>query len=136
MRPKISNAYIVYYLDDSLKFPLHNFTLKNCLFGITNIVKNSDKGKWRYSGYGIAFDEPGSWNFDNDLARNVLIFGVDNNSESHASNCKNNVLVLGEGPTDNTNHSAGFEERKFGINFSKERTTFCMSLHYNHDNSY
>ena len=25
---------------------LNNFELKNCLFGATNIVKNSDKEKW------------------------------------------------------------------------------------------
>ena len=36
--------------------------------------------------------------FDNDAARNVIIFGVDNSSSSHADNCKNNILVLGEGP--------------------------------------
>ena len=35
---------------------LRNFTIKNCLFGATNVVKNNDKDKWAYSGYGIAFD--------------------------------------------------------------------------------
>ena len=29
-----------------------------------------------YSGYGIAFDGAGSWDFGNDDARNVVIFGV------------------------------------------------------------
>ena len=28
------------------------------------------------------------------------------------------------------------EEEKFSINFSKTNTTFCLSLHYNGDNSY
>ena len=31
-----------------------------------------------YNVYGIVFDGAGSWNFDNDFARNVVIFGVDN----------------------------------------------------------
>ena len=53
---KIVNAYIVYELVTWPNNPLKNFTLKNCLFGATNIVKNSDKAKWVYSGYGIAFD--------------------------------------------------------------------------------
>ena len=48
-------VYIVYELYDWAKIPLKNFTLKNCLFGATNIIKNSDKDKWMYSGYGIAF---------------------------------------------------------------------------------
>ena len=33
-----------------------NFTLQNCLFGATNIVKNSDKEKYVYRGYEIGFD--------------------------------------------------------------------------------
>ena len=34
---KIVNAYIVYELDNWPRNPLNNFTLKNCLFGTTNI---------------------------------------------------------------------------------------------------
>ena len=68
-------------------------TLKNYLFGATDIVKNSDKDKWVYSGYGIAFGGKGTWNFGNDYAKNVTIFGVDNSSSSHADNHKNNFSV-------------------------------------------
>ena len=42
---KIVNAYIVYDLDDWPKNPKRNFKLKNCLFDVTNIRKNSDKKK-------------------------------------------------------------------------------------------
>ena len=42
-----------------------------------------------YSGYGMRFDSAGSWSFDNDTARNVLIFCVDNSSSSYADNRKN-----------------------------------------------
>ena len=34
-----------------------------------------------------------------DTVTNVVIFGVDNSSSSHADNLKNNFLVLGEGDT-------------------------------------
>ena len=44
---------------------------KNCLFGATNIVKNSDKEKYVYSGYRIIFDSGGFWSFDNDTAKKV-----------------------------------------------------------------
>ena len=75
---KVVNVYIVYDLDAWSRNPTNVFKLKNYLFGATNIVKNSDKGKWVYSRYGIALDGGGSRSFGNDYARNVIIFGVDN----------------------------------------------------------
>ena len=90
---KIVNAYIVYDLEAWPKIPLRNFTLKNCLFGAANIVKNGNKEKYVYSGYGMAFDGKGEWSFGNDYARNVIIFGVDNSLSSHADNLKNNLLI-------------------------------------------
>ena len=86
---KIANVNIVYDLDVWQKIPLWNFTIKNCLFGATSIVKNSDEKKWVCSGYGIAFDGKGEFIFGNDYARNVIIFGVDNSSSSHAENLNN-----------------------------------------------
>ena len=53
---KTVNGYSAYALDNWPRNPLNNFTLKNCLFGATNIVKNNGKSKYVYSGYGIAFD--------------------------------------------------------------------------------
>ena len=44
--------------------------------------------------------------------------------------------MLGEGPTFYVNGSFGTPEKKFNINFSKAKTTFCLSLHYNGDNNY
>ena len=44
--------------------------------------------------------------------------------------------MLGEGPTYIINGSFGSPEKKFSINFSKANTKFCLSLHYNADNSY
>ena len=103
---------------------------------MTNIAKNSDKQKYVYSSFGIAFDWKGDWSFDNDYARNVIIFGVDNSSSSHADNLKNNFLILGDGDTFSINGSFGALEKKFSINSSKANTKFCLSLHYNADNSY
>ena len=61
--------------------------------------KNRDKNKYVYSGYKIADDEESEWSFDNDYARNVIIFGVHNSSSSHTNNLQNNFLILGEGDT-------------------------------------
>ena len=40
---EIVNDYIVYNLDNWRKILLRNFRIKNCLFGATTVVKNSDK---------------------------------------------------------------------------------------------
>ena len=86
--------------------------------------------------YETAFDGKSKQNFGNDFAKNVIIFGVDNSSSSHAENRKNNVLVLREGPTDNLNDRVGEPEQKFSINFSKTKTKICLNLHHNNGNRY
>ena len=40
---------------------------------MTNIVKNSDKVKWVYSGQRIAFDGTRSWSLGNYFAEKLLI---------------------------------------------------------------
>ena len=85
---KIANDYNVYESYNWSKIPLKNF-----LFGAINIVKNSNKDKWVYSGYGITFDRGDWWSFGNSTARSVIIFGVYNSSSSHVENLKNNFLI-------------------------------------------
>ena len=131
---KIVNVWIVYDLDNWPKNLLTNFTLENCLFGVTNIVKNSDKEKYGYSVYGIAFDWKSEWIFG--LAQDVIVFGVDNSSSSHTDNLKHNFLILGEDPTIGINGRFGASGKKIDIIFSRAKTKFCLSLHYNSNNSY
>ena len=71
---KIGNIYLVYDLHNWPKGPLRSFTLKSCLFGVTNIAKENDK---------VCI---GSRSLNNDSARNVIIFGVHNSSSSHTHN--------------------------------------------------
>ena len=104
---KIVNVYIVYDLDDWPKSYLRSFTLNNCLFGVNNIVKSSNKEKYAYSGQEIAFDGKVEWSFGNDPARNVITFGVDNSSLSHTNNLKNDFLMSGDGPTFGVNGRFG-----------------------------
>ena len=96
---KIVNAFITCDLDNRPKILLKNCKLKNCLFGATNITKNSDKSKNVYSCNGIGFDGSGSWSFCNNFADKVLIFGTNNISSSHVGDFQNNFLLLSEGPT-------------------------------------
>ena len=103
---------------------------------MTYIVKNSDKDKWVFSGYGIAFDGRDWWSFGNDTARNVKIFGVDNGSSSYVDNRKTNFLLLGLGPTFGINGSFGSPKKKFSINFTKASTKVWLNLYYDADNGY
>ena len=105
------------------------------MLGATNIVISSDKSKYEYIGYEIAFDVEGLWSFGNDFAMNVVTFSVDSSS-SHADNRKNNFFVLGEGPADDIVGSVGAAEKKFGISFSKAKTKFYFRLYYSGDDSY
>ena len=66
-------------------------------------------------------------------SRNVAIFGVDNSLSSHIDNRKNNYLVLGERPTVDISGSVGTVEKKFSLNFSKDK---ILLLHYNVDSSF
>ena len=91
---KTVNVSIVYDLDAWPKGPTSNFKFNKGLFGATNIVKNSDKEKYVYSGYRITFDSVGLWSFDNDIARNVISFSVDDSSPSHSENRKNNLFNI------------------------------------------
>ena len=75
---KIVNVYFAYDLDAWSRNRTKNFKFKNSLFGETSTIKNSDKEKYVYSGYGITFDSASSWSFDNDTARNFIKFGVNN----------------------------------------------------------
>ena len=84
----ILNLYTVYELNIWPHNPTDNFTLKNCLFGTVKLIRNTDKSKFTYNGQGIAFDGKGFRSFDNDTARNVIIFDVDNRSSSHVDNPK------------------------------------------------
>ena len=87
-------------------------------------MKNSDKDKYVYSAYGIAFDGKDEWSFGNDYATNVTIFEVDNSSSSHTDNLKNNFIVLSEGDTFDVNGSFGAQEKKVSINLVKQTQNF------------
>ena len=53
-----------------------------------------------------------SWSFENDVSRNIAIFGVDNSSKSQMDNQRNNFLLLCKEATDDINNSVGTTEKK------------------------
>ena len=70
------------------------------IFGAVSLTKNADVNKYKYSGYGIAFDRTSSFSFpDGGNGQNVIIFGVDMNSSIHVDNKGKDISILGKGPT-------------------------------------
>ena len=133
----IVNIYIVYSL--SQKAIDSDNVLKNCLFGATKVTKpgdTTDADKYIYSGYGLGFDSTGQFTHpQGGMARNLIIFGVNSSNSAHSTNKTQNILILGHGLTQKVNNTTIYPEKVYSPNFSAENKIFCLSLHYNGDNS-
>ena len=138
------NIYCVYKIGPIASTINDTFTVQNALFGAMEIAKNADTSKYNYKGYGISFDEGGTFghtiregNFDHTTnARNVLIFGAGMSFSVHATNSANNIYVKGEAFVQGINDTTIYAEKKFYKNFTDLGKKFVLSLHYNGDNSY
>ena len=139
----VENIYIVYKLDPISSTRNTDYTIQNALFGAMKITKNTDISKNNFEGYGICFDEGGTFshtvkkgNFDHTtLARNVLIFGADMSFSGHANNKANNIYVMGKDFVQGINDTTLYTEKEFHNNFTDLGKKFVLSLHYNGDNS-
>ena len=124
----VINICIVYKIEPI--FRVSDYTIQNALFGGVKITENAvDTSKHKYEGYGIWFDEGGTF------SRNVLIFGLHEFSLVHANNKANNIYVIGnlfvQGINDTT-----YAEKVYSQNFTAVNKKFVLILHYNGDNSY
>ena len=85
-----------------------------------------------YSGFSIGFDSPSLFSFPYfDLGKNVVIFGVDNNSSVLVDDKKKDTFVLGEDTTQELDDTTMTAEAKFSLNFKESGKRFVLSLHYN-----
>ena len=114
-----------------------NLTVQNTLFGAVTLTKNADVNKYKYSGYGIAFNRTSIFSFPGGgTGQNVIISAVDINSSIHVDNKGKDILILRKGSTQGLGEHLLTAEKKHLINFSKDNITFSLSLHYNGANSY
>ena len=115
---KIVNIYIVYEISKNVNIRDYP-ALGNCLFGELRLTKNADINKFKYSGYGIRFDRHGRFSFPGiGLGRNVIIFERDMSSSVHVDNKKEDILILGKGPTQGLEHNLT-AEKIYLINFTE-----------------
>ena len=52
------------------------------------MIKKRNRKEVVYNVYRITFDGVESESFVNEFARNIMIFGIDNNSSRYSENCK------------------------------------------------
>ena len=109
----IVNIYIVYLIDPISNYRNTDYTVQNALFGGVNITKNAiDTSKHKYEGYGICFDESAMFSMGNiNNSRNVLIFGVHENSVIHSNNKANNIFTMGNGFVQGINDTTLYAEK-------------------------
>ena len=133
----IVNIYIVYKA--SPKTINSSFVFRDCFFGAIKITNNtnSDTDKWQYSGYGVGFDSAGSFTHPDDgkNAKNIVVFGADMTYSIYATNQTQSVLVLGHSLIQKINDTTIYAEKVYLPNFTVDNKIFCLSLHYNGDNS-
>ena len=133
----VINIYCVYQIELISSSRDDTFTVQNALFGAMQITKNADTSKYKYKGYGICFDEGGLFSIGNiNNGRNVLIFGVHENSVIHSNNKANNIFIMADGFAQGINNTILYAEKMYSQNFTQPSTKFVLSLHYNGDNSY
>ena len=133
----VINIYCVYQIEPISNSKDDTFTVQKALFGAMQITKNADTSKYKYQGYGICFDEGGMFSMGNiNNGRNVIIFGVPENSVIHSNNKANNIFVMGEAFVQGINDTTLYAEKIYSQNFTQPSTEFVLSLHYNGDNSY
>ena len=101
------------------------------------MTKNADTDKYKYQGHGIGFDLSGNFSHPNGGdGKNVIIFGVDMTNSKHANNKAKDVLVLGHGLIQKIDDTTIYAEKMYSPNFTVANKTFCLSPHYNGDDSY
>ena len=134
---KVINLYISYTLGPQLRNLNTDFKLANSLFGSVKLTKSADLDKYKYTGYGIGFNSCLKLLFtDRSYGNNVIIFGADMSSSGHVNNKGKDILILGEGPTQELDDTTLTGEAKYPINFRQSGERFILSLHYNESNSF
>ena len=133
----VINIYCVYKLDPISSSRDDTFTVQNAFFGAMQITKNADTDRYKYKGYGICFDEGGLFSIGNiNKGRNVIIFGVHEDSVIHTNNKANNIFVMGDAFVQGINDTTLYAEKIYSQKFTQPSTKFVLSLHYNVADSY
>ena len=111
---KVINLYISYIVNPWLRCLNTEFTLNNYLFGSVKLTENADLDKYKYSSYGLGFDSPS----DESMGKNIIIFGAGVSSSMHIDDKDKDILIPGEGLTQELDDTTLTTEAKYPINFT------------------
>ena len=68
--------------------------------------------------------------------RNVIIFGVDMRLSVLVDTKEKDILIIGTAPTQGLGEHSLTAEKMYSVNFIDHSKIYCMSFHYNGENSY
>ena len=84
------------------------------------VTKNTDPGKYKYTGYDIGFDSSGEYSSpDGSVGKNVIGFGVDMSSSVDIDNKGKDILIHDKGPTQELDGTTFTVEPLYSINFTQ-----------------
>ena len=116
----IINIYCVYQLDPISSTRTTDYNIQNALFGDMKITKNTDSSKNNCKGYGICFNEGGTFSKGNiNNGRNVIIFGVHESSLVHVNNKANNIYLMSDLFVQGINDTTLYAEKIYSQNFTQ-----------------
>ena len=99
-----------------------DITLGNALFGVVELVENDGKRKYKYSGYGLGFDNHGFLSVPGvRIGKNGIIFGADMSLSTHIDNKGKYVLVPRKDPMQGLDGTKLNSENMYSINFTKTK---------------
>ena len=129
----IVNIYVAYRLTPKINLRGIGSTLQSL---VQLNLRKADIDKYKCSGY-IAFDSRGSFSHPSEgYGGNVIIFGIDLSSSTHSNNKTESILVLGKDFIQEIDSTTIYGEKMYSTDFTVGNKKFCLSLHYNGDNSY
>ena len=70
------------------------------------------------------------------MGKHFTIFGADMSPSVNSDDKNKDILILGEGATQELDDTTLTRETKYPINFTQPRKRFVLSLHYNQSNSF
>ena len=68
--------------------------------------------------------------------RNIIIFGVHENSVIHSNYKRSNIYIMGNGFVQGIADTTLYAEKTYSQNLTQPSKKFVLSLHYNGDDSY
>ena len=70
------------------------------------------------------------------MSKSVIVFSADMSSSVHIDNKNEDILILGQGPTQGLDDTTWTAEAKYLVNSTQSGKRFVLSLLYNGSNSF